>query len=597
MTKGKQKQARMPAVKPAQQLYAEVLSSVLIRSQPYLTPTEFKAWTGKVRARDWLGLIQLAESFDNTEYVGVLDQYVKTQLVALVKKYPFTREEAPGFDPKLAAWKKFCAAEHRCKRVNQRSAALRNGDGFRYPEILRDMREYIYKVLGSKPRFSSVYDKCDFGPGASVGVTGDRTNLGRKLLSERWTVTRLALPYCTRALWQHEQIRGLIMGPEPTCYTYEQFAQRVAARARLVTHNNISFVPKTFKTERSIASEPLLNGFIQKGIDQYMRERLALHGLDLSDQEPNQLMARAGSFNTGNPYCTIDLSSASDSISSSIVKILLPPDWFDLLDRTRSHVYAYRGKHYVYHKFVSMGNGFCFPLQTLIFAAVAYACSKRHGSPVDFRVYGDDIILRRSDAPLALEVLRYLGFRHNPEKTFLFGPFRESCGTDWYGGLDIRPVYLDFRLENNTDLFKFHNSTLCHDLAYGIFTEARLRLRDACPAEVRFVRPYHGNADSAFTVERDVALSSPHVRWVRNRWAYAWKEVLTTPFRDNIWLDGYDPIACNNVEYLAVLRGSSTRVPLAVRRKTRASVRRKSYWGLPAEISWKGAYDVRGESP
>lgn len=595
MKKGKRMPAKMPANQPSDVLYARLLSSVLNRLQPYLTPSDFKAWTGKVRARDWLGVIRLAESFDSTEYVGVLDQYVKTQLVALVKKYPFTRDEAPGFDPKLAAWKKFLAAEHRCRRINQRQTALRNGDGFRYPEILQDMRKYITRVLGTSPKFSEVYDQCGFGPGASVGVTGDLTNMARKILAHEWTVTRLALPYCTRALWQHEQFRHLILGGGIVCYDYEKFSEIVAARARLVTHNNISFVPKTFKTERSIASEPLLNGYLQKGIDQVMRRRLAAVGLDLSEQEPNQLMAQAGSLDGVNPYCTIDLTSASDSMSTAIIKLLLPPDWFDLLDRSRSHEYRYRGEHYAYHKFVSMGNGFCFPLQTLLFAAVCDACSKHLDSPVDFRVYGDDIIVRRSVAPLALEVLRYLGFRNNPEKTFLFGPFRESCGTDWYSGLDIRPVYLDFRLDTNVDLYKFHNSTLCHDLAYGLFADARLLLRSACPDEVRFVRPYHGNADSAFTVERDVALTSPHVRWVRNRWAYSWSEVITTAYRDT--LDGLDPADCNVVEYLAVLRGSSTLVPLAVRRKTKARVRRKSYWGLPAEMSWKGAYTKRGESP
>lgn len=593
--KSKPKQARTPCSMPADVLYARTLSSYLNRLQVYFDPLEFQDWIGKIRARDWLGVIQLAELLDARVYVDVQDQYVKSQLVALVKKYPFTREEAPGFDPKLAAWKKFLAAEHRCKRINQRQSALRNGDGFRYPEILQDMRLYIKRVLGSTPRFSEIYDLCDFGPGASVGVTGDFTNLGRKLLAETWSVTRLALPYCTRALWQHEQIRGLILGSGPTCYSYELFAQKVAARSRLVTHNNISFVPKTFKTERSIASEPLLNGFLQKGIDQYMRRRLARHGLDLSDQEPNQLMAREGSLGGVNPYCTIDLTSASDSMSTSIVKLLLPPDWFDLLDRVRSHEYAYRGERHVYHKFVSMGNGFCFPLQTLLFAAAAYACTRQNGSPVDFRVYGDDIIVRRSEAAVTLEVLRYLGFRHNPEKTFLFGPFRESCGTDWYSGLDIRPVYLDFRFELNTDLYKFHNSTLCHDLAYGAFTDVRSRLLEACPLAVRFVRPYHGNADGAFTVPKDVAMSSPHVRWEKDRWAWSWREVLTDPIRDR--LDGFHPDVCNVVEYLAVLRGSSTRVPLAARRKTRALVRRRSYWGLPAEISWKDAYPVRGESP
>lgn len=576
--------------------YAKVLSNFLIRSGELLGDDPFpKRALGMVRARNWAGLVTLAESLEIQQYSSVLDQYVKTQFVALVKKYPFTVDEVPGFNPEAAAWKKFLTAEHRCKRVNQRSAALRNGDGFAYADYIRVMRGWIIGILGVKPDYDAIYDLCDFGPGASVGVTGDRTNLGRKLLSEKWTVTRLALSLAIRALWKHEQIRLLILEKPIACLDPEVFSERVRSRIELVTHNNISFVPKTFKTKRSIASEPLLNGFLQKGIDKFMRARLASRAnidLDLTDQSLNSEMARIGSLGGFNPYCTIDLSSASDSLPISVVKMLLPTEWYDLLDRTRSHQYKYRGKIYSYQKFVSMGNGFCFPLQTLIFAAVCHAVSVVHGSPEDFRVYGDDIIVRQSDALVVIEILRYLGFRTNPDKTFLFGPFRESCGTDWYSGQDVRPVYLDFRLETNLDLYKIHNATLRSELACALFEYARPALIEDCPTVVRFVRPYHGNPDGAFTVPLDQAMRYPFVSWDRSTWSWRWLEVVSTSIRDN--LRGYDPLTCNEVEYLAVLRGSSSRVPLAVRRKTKASVRRKSYWGVPGHLAWQHADSNRG---
>lgn len=611
MTKGKRRRPSiMRASLPADVLHARLLARVITRSELILGTATANEWLGAIRARKWTRVIELADALDNVEHVGVLDSYVKAQLVALVKKYPFTSSEAPGFNPEATAWKKFLAAEHRCKRVNQRQAALRNGDGFRYSDILQDMRRYIRTVLGSRPNMERIYSLCDFGPGASVGVSGNLTNLARKLLAGRWSCTRLTLPYATQALWKHDQIRHHILsrnsGASLVCYDYELFARIVAERVELVTHNNVNFVPKTFKTKRSIASEPLLNGFVQKGIDQYMRERLALRHcvpgdeqplpvLDLSDQSLNSEMARVGSLGGVNPYVTIDLTSASDSLPISVVKLLLPPAWYDLLDRTRSHCYRYRGGIYTYHKFVSMGNGFCFPLQTVIFAAICYAVAKAHAQPVDFRVYGDDIIVRRTVAAECLEVLKHLGFRNNPDKTFIFGPFRESCGTDWYCGLDIRPVYLDYRLDSNVDLYKFHNSTLATDLTYGLFAEVREQLRVACPEEVRFVRPYHGNADSAFTVEKDVAMSSKFMAWVRSRWAWSWTELETTPLEDKLF--GYDPGLCNELRYLAVLRGSSSRVPLTVRRKTKVRLRRKAYWGLPAEMSWKAADPDRGDNP
>lgn len=592
----KRKQAATARLADPMRIYARALTIYATRlAAEFPDDPCWKHAVGILRARQWSNLIQLAESLEVQQYSSVVDHYVKTQFVALVKKFPFSPDEVPGFDPEAAAWKKFLAAEHRCKRVNQRSTALRNGDGFAYSDYLRVMRGWIIGIIGIKPDYDAIFDLCDFGPGASVGVTGDRTNLGRKLLQEKWTVTRLALSLATRALWQHEQIRLLILGGPIACLDYEVFSQKVQARVGLVSHNNISFVPKTFKTHRSIASEPLLNGFLQKGIDVYLRQRLKNRSsidLDLRDQSVNSEMARIGSIDGGeNPYCTIDLSSASDSLPTSIVKNLLPAEWFDLLDRTRSHLYRYKGKVYPYSKFVSMGNGFCFPLQTLVFASVCYAVGVVHGRPVDFRVYGDDIIVRRDQAALVLEILRHLGFRHNPDKTFLFGPFRESCGTDWYSGQDVRPVYLDYRLSITTDLYKFHNSTLRGDLPQHFFSEVREYLREVCPPKYRLCRPYHGNADGCFTVPKDVAMSCDTVVWDRSRWAWRWKEVVSTPTRDR--LDGLDPVLCNSVEYLAVLRGSSSRVPLAVRRKTRASVRTKSYWGLPGEIPWRDADPIR----
>lgn len=590
------KRTAMVKLDEPQRIYAKVLSLVLTRLaalQPDVP--EWKRASGMVRAKQWGRLIELTESLEIQQYSSVVDHYVKTQFVALVKKYPFTEDEAPGFNPEGTAWKKFLAAEHRCKRVNQRSTALRNGDGFPYADILPHMRGFIVGVLGVKPDYDAIYDLCDFGPGASVGVTGDRTNLGRKLLAERWTVTRLALSLATRALWQHEQIRCLLLEKPIACLDYENFSKIVAGRVELVTHNNISFVPKTFKTKRSIASEPLLNGFLQKGIDVFMRRRLkdrCAIDLDLRDQALNSEMARIGSLGGSNTYVTIDLSAASDSLPTSMVKLLLPAEWYDLLDRTRSHLYRYRDGVYPYHKFVSMGNGFCFPLQTVIFASVAYAAAQVTGTPLDFRVYGDDIIVRQSDALLVQEILRYLGFRTNPDKTFCFGPFRESCGTDWYSGLDVRPVYLDFRFDTNVDLYKFHNATLRSYLCYDLFEDVRSYLREVCPPEVRFVRPFHGNPDAAFTVARDEAMRSNHTFWDRRHWGWKWREVKHTPVRDQ--LRGLsEPELCNVVEYLAVLRGGSSRMPLTVRRKTRARVRLMSYWGLDGDIPWRGADPVR----
>jgi hypothetical protein len=85
-----------------------------------------------------------------------------------------------------------------------------------------------------------------------------------------------------------------------------------------------------------------------------------------------------------------------------------------------------------------MGNGYTFPLETLIFWGLAAACCDRDS---DATVYGDDIIIPSDRFELLAEILRYAGFILNVGKSFHVGPFRESCGKDYFKGIDVRPFY------------------------------------------------------------------------------------------------------------------------------------------------------------
>jgi hypothetical protein len=57
-------------------------------------------------------------------------------------------------------------------------------------------------------------------------------------------------------------------------------------------------------------------------------------------------------------------------------------------------------------------------------------------------VFGDDIIIDKRASRLLISLLEMLGFVVNYSKTYVEGPFRESCGTDRFLGVDVRPVYL-----------------------------------------------------------------------------------------------------------------------------------------------------------
>jgi len=360
-------------------------------------------------------------------------------------------------------------------------------------------------------------------------------------------------------------------GGSIVCLDDAAFVASIRDRCVLVDHNNITFVPKTAKSFWTIAIEPLLNGYLQKGVDKFMRQRLYRRtrvNLDLRDQSRNSAMALEGSNEGFNPYVTIDLSSASDSVSTEVVRHVLPPAWFDFLSQIRSPAYELYGKVKPYNKFTSMGNGFCFPLETAIFAALTHAACIITKNPVDYRVYGDDIICRQSVALVVLELLKYYGFKANPDKTFLFGPFRESCGKDYFGGEDVRPVYLDERLELLRSFFVLHNSSLGSPIKEVFWNEARNQLRQGVPLDVRFMRPHEGSPDSAFTVPHDIFMGCSHKLWSRHEHRWRYREVIDNAVRDEFRHDSR-----KLVEYIAVLRGSSSACPLALRRTTRTRVR------------------------
>jgi hypothetical protein len=160
-------------------------------------------------------------------------------------------------------------------------------------------------------------------------------------------------------------------------------------------------------------------------------------GVNLNDQTRNQEFAQRA-YRDG--LATIDLSKASDTLAYATVINLLPPDWVQLLEVARSPKTFVEGRYVTLEKFSSMGNGYTFELESLIFAALAHACNP--GRADDIAVYGDDIIIPTQGASVLIEALSFLGFKVNNSKSFLAGNFFESCGKDFFQGVPVRPFFL-----------------------------------------------------------------------------------------------------------------------------------------------------------
>lgn len=208
----------------------------------------------------------------------------------------------------------------------------------------------------------------------------------------------------------------------------------------VVPWNKVTTVPKNSKTDRTIAIEPHLNAFLQRGVGKVIGSRLRRWGVTLNDQERNRDLARASSLSGA--YSTVDLKGASDTVSIEAARLLLPSEWFHLLDILRSTHFELNGKIFRYEKLSSMGNGYTFEVESLIFCSLVKAVYQVLDISSEYRVYGDDLIVDSRALPLLREVLAHLGFIVNEEKTFSSSPFRESCGGDFFNGVEVSPFYL-----------------------------------------------------------------------------------------------------------------------------------------------------------
>lgn len=540
---------------------------------------------GHFRSQRYDLALQLADSLSEQKYTDATMHFVASQFSLLVKKYPWDSGLVKT-DPEAQATRTFRKSERRCKRLNQKFALY---GSYRSPfeESFARMRSFIRYVIGQEPNIAAILEQADFGAGASVGVHGNATHLAAKLLAKEWSVTPGAAVYAYWALMRNYQTRELLCenrGPYH-CLDWNVSRETYWSKVRIQRYNKVAFVPKTAKTHRAIAVEPVLNGFVQKGIDLELRSKLARIGIDLSDQSRNQRMARKGSLDdSDDSFVTIDLSSASDSISTGLVRFVLPPEWFALLNATRSDKYLLDGNLHDYHKFCSMGNGFCFPLETLLFSAccAAVGCGK---PGTDYSVYGDDIVVRRRYATRVLSLLKAMGFEPNQKKTCLNGPFRESCGADWFRGVDVRPYILDYELDSLENIFKWVNLTRRNELATLFFEGTYDRVLSDVPEQFRFWRPYKGEPDSGLDSTGSEHLTSKNCFFDRRRMLWVVKALHHEPMVDKAF--GSDARRRSGVDMYAALRGAQSRrfrVQYTLRRKTRTTVIRKD--NVEAQSTW-----------
>jgi hypothetical protein len=98
-----------------------------------------------------------------------------------------------------------------------------------------------------------------------------------------------------------------------------------------------------------------------------------------------------------------------------------------------------------------MGSALCFPIESMVFYTIALtAIIEKLNLPFTYNsviqakkyvwVYGDDIIVPVDYVSPVISSLEALGLKVNTGKSFWRGAFRESCGGDYYAGVDVSVV-------------------------------------------------------------------------------------------------------------------------------------------------------------
>ena len=509
------------------------------------TPLAYKQGL-RARAGLWKDLV--LQDIDPKSYSCSSTYLMDAQVVAFFRKYPGLDL---GIDRKRVAVEGFFKAEASCYGANERISPLlftRGHYGDRIDTFVSVWRKKMRRALGRCPSQDELSKYARFGPGSTYQNIGDLVTLQHKM-SDDYTRTRTTTPFLK--LWDDTAWSRYAAS---NCTGLDDRGFSADSREGVVNQNDPDFairdfsvvrgnrfttVPKDARKDRGICVEASLNVFYQLAVGKIMtaRMRRSLGWVKETCGDEHKTLARLGSL-TG-AVSTIDLSSASDTVCKNLVQLLLPSDWYELVCSLRSTHTFIEGKWVRLEKFSSMGNGFTFELETVIFWTLAQTVAELEGVLEDpytpgltISVFGDDIIVPASISGSLVAALSFFGFTTNKEKTFLEGPFRESCGGDYFRGHDVRPHYQKAVCEEPHQLISLANGLRRFGLRLGhlghgdVYRRSWFKCLDAIPSSIRRLRGPAELGDLVIHDEDRVWIACNPMR-VRNsiRYLSVWRPV------------------------------------------------------------------------
>lgn len=430
--------------------------------------------------------LDLQDWVPNTVYSGPFTFNVhSTILNGFTKKYKFagTDENLISFHTeydflnnlsRIAKVNEALSAQQRPAWDNKKKRDQWSDEQF----VEQRMETLIEQILGPFD-WMEVFHRCQNSNGVTVGVKFSDTSIEKK-----FTYPITGTPEQIELFEQYLDFDFILADAIQNLNKYS-----TKPKYKIVRGSNYNQVPKNNEINRSIATETTLGMFFQQGIMLWMYDLLkdfssyfsvpsSKWHLDITKlQARHSHLAYLASIDTD--IVTLDLKGASDSVGLELVRKRFPPDWFSALDLVRCKEMRISGEYVVCSMLSTMGNATTFPIEMIIFYSMAVAAcdvskNKTRSHYCDFTggvhdtvsVYGDDIIMPRHALSLMFNALSESGFILNKDKSCYDSyPFRESCGSDFFSGLNVRPLFI----ENPIDLTNGSILAWLHNIANGLF--------------------------------------------------------------------------------------------------------------------------------
>lgn len=388
------------------------------------------------RAHKW------PERFQASVYIFKQDY----QLENLFKRYRFDKDAFTDEQLQQITAEKFIATQQRIAEP-AKEASLADF------AVMQRARLIVKSILGPYD-LQEHYESCQFGRRASVGTP----------LSQSYLDVKASPPFtgsCEQQSWFDKYLA--------TDRVLSQHIYNVRKKEQTPLYTDcasltLTNVPKSYKTYRSIMPNTDIGAFYTSGLNTMLEERLKSIKIDLSRQ-PVRHRIWAKKASEDKRYVTADLSAASDSFTFEMLNRLIPRTWLRALNLGRIRYAVIREQKYPLVSFMTMGIGFTFPLQTILFYALLKSMAELTNIGGRISVFGDDLIYPRKLHKYVVHFFPHFKLLLNSEKTFNHVNFRESCGGDYFHGVDVRP----FQPEGSFQLLDgIHYAAFCHKVINGL---------------------------------------------------------------------------------------------------------------------------------